>query len=492
MAVSKIPSDMPQKKKNELLLLASYHYDVSSVQEFLAAGADVNYQDPWTGHTPLFANFTKLMRSPKRYELNPTTGKITPTLGNYSDVFNLLVANGAQINVVDAKQVSPLEYAVQGNDPLIVDTLLKIGADVNTTDKHGNPLLSLILDLNPTRRLSRSENEIGPGLESQGDMRESWVHRSDQRVMNLFINYGANVNKPNRIGITPLMKAVALCGPRRRDVSYYQRILQDGYLSLIHVTSSNDRGVVRLALLNSNTYPWILKSLLNFTLRHRYLEIPLQQLVRNNVDDAVRLLDDWGSDIFAFAIKSDNMDLFKMLLKSGEMPEISHWIPNHSDDIPVAFALDVPVTPLFLAFWIQSPEYIKTLLDFQFVNSFDLKTPSELLLRLKSHIMTDKKCPETVELYYDFYETPKTLMTLSFVAVSTGVGFHSNRRDRVSQTMLPLPLQRMLMFGAQESRKAVIKPSPDEDESDNYEELLSSEFDFDISDNFVDFDDLSE
>jgi ankyrin repeat protein len=94
-------------------------YDYTNMAELLLAnGADVNASDP-QGWTPL--------------ELAAENG--------YGDVAQLLIMHGARVDTKDSNGATPLDYASANGHMDVVQLLLTHGADVKATDKNGKTTL---------------------------------------------------------------------------------------------------------------------------------------------------------------------------------------------------------------------------------------------------------------------------------------------------------------------------------------------------------------
>jgi len=63
------------------------------------------------------------------------------SMSGCTDAALVLIGTGANIHAVDRAEKGPLRYAVKANLPLVVDTLLELGADPDALDADGNTAL---------------------------------------------------------------------------------------------------------------------------------------------------------------------------------------------------------------------------------------------------------------------------------------------------------------------------------------------------------------
>jgi ankyrin repeat protein len=86
----------------------------SLVELLIKQGAEVNLQDKY-GHTPL--HVAASINSPA--------------------VADLLIQSGAEVNAQNEDGDAPLHYAAKNNSPTVAELLIKSGAEVNAQDKDG-------------------------------------------------------------------------------------------------------------------------------------------------------------------------------------------------------------------------------------------------------------------------------------------------------------------------------------------------------------------
>ena len=145
------PPEPPTAKAIDISVIkAANKGDIETVKQYLDAGMDVNAKHK--GRTLLHA-----------------------AAGRGREVIaELLIDNGANVNVKDALAATPLHEAANIGDNELVELLIAKGADVNANDIYGSTPL------------------------------HKAAHRGRKAAVTLFISKGADVNAINRESRTPL------------------------------------------------------------------------------------------------------------------------------------------------------------------------------------------------------------------------------------------------------------------------------------------------
>jgi ankyrin repeat protein len=155
------------------LEIATEMGDIEAVKLLLKYGANVNISREI---------------SQKFNDSSQETWTVTPLLSVLENLDNtelagILIANGAKVNVRGRFQITPLHLTTKYGNIIIIDRLLKKGADINAQDEFGNtPLFEAIT------------NQRGNSF----------------KTSKLLIERGAKVNIANKAGQTPLMLAASL------------------------------------------------------------------------------------------------------------------------------------------------------------------------------------------------------------------------------------------------------------------------------------------
>lgn len=196
---------MAQVNAGTALLNAAARGDAREVERLLQNGAEVDARDN-QGRTPL----------------------LLAAHGNHARVARLLIAAGADVNAKDAIQDSPFLYAGAEGRVGILQMTLAAGADLKSTNRYGGTalipachhghveavkvLLATAIDVDHVNHLDWTAL-----LETVilGDGGPVYVE-----IARLLIEGGADVNIPDRDGVTPLEHA------RRRRYREIARLLE--------------------------------------------------------------------------------------------------------------------------------------------------------------------------------------------------------------------------------------------------------------------------
>ena len=177
----------------EQLIQAAEAGDTTTVQQLLNEGADINGRDA-LGRTPVMA----------------------ATHGNQVDVVRLLIQAGADINIRDNRMDNPFLYAGAEGLLDILKLAIDAGADTRLTNRFGGTALIPAAERGHVEMvqelLTRTDvdvnhvNNLGwtalleAIILSDGGVRH-------QQIVQLLVDHGADVNIPDKDGITPLEHA---------------------------------------------------------------------------------------------------------------------------------------------------------------------------------------------------------------------------------------------------------------------------------------------
>ena len=215
----------------EQLIQAAEAGDTTTVQQLLNEGADINGRDA-LGRTPVMA----------------------ATHGNQVDVVRLLIQAGADINIRDNRMDNPFLYAGAEGLLEILKLAMDAGADTRLTNRFGGTALipaaerghvEIVQEL-----LTRTDvdvnhvNDLGwtalleAIILSDGGVRH-------QQIVQLLLDHGADVNIPDKDGVTPLEHA------QRRGFTEIVTILNNAIakdMQMIVAAEQGDIETVRLLL----------------------------------------------------------------------------------------------------------------------------------------------------------------------------------------------------------------------------------------------------
>lgn len=199
--------------------------NIEIAQVLYEHGCDVTYIDDVNhnvltyacehGHTEIVKYLLQLEKIQNM--INIATDWYTPLIaacvGNNTDIFDMLVSAGADINLQSNENFSPLMEACIYNHYDIVNRLLELGANVNAIGSKGrtaffesestdvvNKLYNYGADLNI--RDSTGNTPINALIFEQYTMGDKYD------VIALLIDYCNNVNIPNDAGETPIFDAI--------------------------------------------------------------------------------------------------------------------------------------------------------------------------------------------------------------------------------------------------------------------------------------------
>ncbi|MDF2814876.1 MAG: ankyrin [Paenibacillus sp.] len=175
------------------IIEAAERGDQVAVQRYIAEGADINVQDA-QGRTAIMA----------------------ATYGNKLEVVRVLLAAGADLNVQDNRLDNPLLFAGAAGLPAIIKLLVEAGADTSITNRYGGTALIPACE--------RGHVEAVRILLTYSDVNVNHINRlgwtalmeaivlSDggpdhQRIVQMLVEHGADVNIPDKDGVLPLRHA---------------------------------------------------------------------------------------------------------------------------------------------------------------------------------------------------------------------------------------------------------------------------------------------
>lgn len=181
----------PIQRKNSLLLKSVMIGDISTIKNLLSLGADVNTQNS-LGETPL----------------------IIATKKSYPIIVNMLLKEGANPNIKDVYGITPLISAVYNpkDDINIVNELLEKGANVNYITPQGDTALILATRKKFNIDIINSLLDSGSNINIQNNDGMSalmYAARGNNiNLINILLNAGADINLKNNKGQTALEIAI--------------------------------------------------------------------------------------------------------------------------------------------------------------------------------------------------------------------------------------------------------------------------------------------
>jgi len=142
--------------------------------------------------------------------------------------------------------------------------------------------------------------------------------------------------------------------------------------------------------------------------------------------------------------------VIRKILEAGAMPNLQKFscpLQQHSrinKTLP-SFLRTHKLSPMLAAFGFKNTVLVKMFISLNFLNNMDLVIPKSIKSIVLRYLEEggDEEC---LDLAYQTLNNPWSLWTLSFITVSTRLGFNTDRREKLRFTGLPKSLQRQLMF----------------------------------------------
>ena len=213
-------SGVKQNVPSKQLIYAVEHGNIERVNELIAAGANVNYENRYDV-TPLlqavrseYKEIVELLIAAGADVNHATdTHDITPLFeaagSNYKDIAEVLIAAGANVNDVSSDGLTPLSEAAGNGHKDIVELLIAKGADVNHTDIYEQtPLIKAVAHKDVVELLLAAGANVNQVDANEGSPLQWAAGTGNKDVVELLLAAGAHVNHANRDGDTPLHSAV--------------------------------------------------------------------------------------------------------------------------------------------------------------------------------------------------------------------------------------------------------------------------------------------
>ena len=346
-------------------------------------------------------------------------------VGQDVNVIKDILAAGAEVNIAGSDGRTPLMMAITSQNNDIIECLIEAGSEVNVVDRYGKTPLMLALSYpNPsecTGKLLKAGALVNVAdLQGRTPLMLAVLSKCHQSVDSI-IDWGGRVDVTNCNGEIPLILAIQ----RNLCLDTIKKIILAG--ADVNVSDTKQRTALMLAI------------------RSRDADL-CEVLVTSG---AVV-----GRELHAAILTSLN-DVVLTMIQAGAMPRhqhpYNHDMPFVPCSLPNVFRT-ISVTPLMTALLLENIPLVNNFLSLNFLNTFDLylcdSLRSTLFAHLESRMIFNSDNDDCLKLARRIYEQPWSLWTLSFVKISTMIGFRSDRRQKLTKTGLPNNLQTKLMFGA--------------------------------------------
>ena len=172
-----------------------------------------------------------------------------------------LIAAGADVNNRDGSGTTPLMFAVKHSaNPEVIRILSKAGADINTRNVIGRTALIIAAEYNDNPDVISILTSVGADVNAQNDngwtplVYATWFN-DNLEVIKALINAGADVNAIGEFGTTPLVLAVTF-----RETDVLEILLESG----VDVNTKDSFGLTPLMFAAAKSEdPGVIRVLLN-------------------------------------------------------------------------------------------------------------------------------------------------------------------------------------------------------------------------------------
>lgn len=294
----------PDKETYTPLTQAITKEDKVMINLLIDNGADVNLPDS-IGIYPLehslkYVDLTSLLLSKSA---NPSYALLKAISSGKVDRVVYLLDNGADVNFLDRTKeyYTPLTRAITKEDEVMINLLLSRGADVNLPDNIGeSPTYPLTYAVDYSLYLTRLLLSKGADPDVANALHEAIiVSRTDDDSMEIvltLIEHGANVDVKNDDGDSPLIIAC-----RRKRFAIIPILLE--YDADVDI-QNNDGHTALIELF----FDIVTEPLMNI--------VSLLVQKSSNLD----LVDNYGRTVLQLAISQDNVQAVELLLEHGADP----------------------------------------------------------------------------------------------------------------------------------------------------------------------------
>lgn len=379
--------DSPNPEGQTALMAVARTGNIEAAQLLIEHGATIDAREQWGGQTALM--WASARRHPEMIELlvahgadidarsihrdyqrhvtaegrpkSLDTGGLTPLLyaarENCHACVDVLLANGADINLPDPDGVSPLLLAIMNANWDLAKQLIEAGADVNQWDIFGEAPLFTVLG-NYTRR-DGGRGSIDPLNETSGRMIvDLLLERGANPNMQLFFRPANVRGSTNTKGSTPLIRAatngdlemVRLLLEHGADPTLYMADRQTPIHAVLAGRSSEPQALELIRILHDAGTDVSVIALVNHREEVRG-GTALHYAVRNRQPDVIRLLASYGIDMNAR--DQDGLTALDYTQSRGFMPFMALQTPVYEEEAALLVELgataevaDEPVWPV--------------------------------------------------------------------------------------------------------------------------------------------------
>lgn len=227
----------------------------SRLLEILTFCSNNGYQDevkPFRNLTKKFRNDELLWDTMKQISTKSTmTFLMYASIRNDIERVNFLLARNSKVNIQDKYKCTALHYACANSNLEIVELLLRVPSiDVNILDKTNcSPLARAIVAKNNQKTKRRIYIIVDRLIKAGANI--NWVdyynnnlllrafNQMDSNIVKILIKAGVDINHQNKLGITPLMLSVNTYYNHMKSITICKILLKAG-AKVSRVNKEND------------------------------------------------------------------------------------------------------------------------------------------------------------------------------------------------------------------------------------------------------------
>ncbi|XP_012941598.1 putative ankyrin repeat protein RF_0381 [Aplysia californica] len=311
------------------------------------------------------------------------------------------------------KMDSPLVIAVEGGKSEIVRLLLEKGADVNSCVKNTQiHVLHLAVGNQNSLLVESSAANIPNSSSSSSSNSRNQNPKTRKDIVSSLIEHDACVDCRDKFGQTPLMVTA-----KNGDVDIMETLIEAG--AELNALNSAGTSALYLAVIRQEV---------------RSIELLMAR-------GAVA-----GFELHQAVLMSERV--VKTMVDCGAMPVLMPCRRLQQDR-----GVTHPVTPLYVALRYGALNIASFFISRGFLRTWDLKETArdyKIIQLLNEFKYYKGGVPPNLSNLFALHDlqspVPCSLFLSAFVQVSTSLGFGPDRKDKIKDTGLPVPLQRSLMF----------------------------------------------
>ena len=278
------------------LMLASEAGHEEVVQTLISAGANINHQDN-TGETALMIACEKEYLTPNLQRVDGNTAMHTACYIAHSVVVEKLLKGGADANITDENGGTALMFGSKNGHSEVVEKLLKGGADANITDENGGTALmfgSKNGHSEVVEKLLKGGADANITDENGGTALMFGSKNGHSEVVEKLLKGGADANITDENGGTALM-----FGSKNGHSEVVEKLLKGG--ADANITDENGG------------------TALMFGSKNGHSEV-VEKLLKGGAD--ANITDENGGTALMFASQNGHSEVVQILLKGGADPNI--------------------------------------------------------------------------------------------------------------------------------------------------------------------------